>query len=176
MVGGLYLLPTFREFQTLRQRNLDLQASSAELDELIQNKDALLKTINTISQSDLERIRRALPEGVAGAELLVFLENTANQNNLSLKRVDLAGITEGTATPGAPRPGGAPLGTGRTQEDTSEFPFSLDVAGTYENIKAFLVALENSLRIIDIQTISFGSPAQANFFDVSIRAKTYSKP
>ncbi len=175
VMGGLYLLPEWNEFRAWQNTNASLQAISAEFDELIRQKDALIRTINTISKGDLERIERSLPRSPQAAELLVFLENAGATANVSLKRVDLVSVTSGSRESGsaAPRPGGVMLDTKSGAKDISEFPFSVEISGSYGGFKTLLTDLEKSLRIVDVQSLSFGSPALANIFDVNLRAKTY---
>lgn len=168
VIGVFYLRPQWQQFQTLRKESENLRNIAIELDDLIQNRDALLKAINTVSRQDLQKIDQALPQGPRSAEFLVLLETLANRNNIVLRQVDFIGASEPQS--GQPRPGGAI--TAPSTSTVKEFPISMNVSGSYEAFKSFLRDLERSLRIIDISSISFSSSGKDQF-EFSIRGKTY---
>lgn len=175
VTGIFYLQPAWLEFQTLRQESDNLANISAELDELIENRDELVSSINTVSKENLERLNQALPEGQHAAEFLVLLETLAKKHSLLLRRVDLAGTEEAksTDTRGLPKPGVGISKTSSSGTSVEEFPFALDLGGTYESFKAFLVDLENNLRIIDVVSVSFASPGKPDQFNFSLKGRTY---
>lgn len=148
---------------------------SVELDELIQNRDSLIETINTISKQDLDRINASLPEGPRSSDFLVLLENLSSAHGLILKRLDLASFTQPAAASTQnpqPKPSGiiisAPLG-----DKTKDFPIHFSVNGSYKAFKEFLVDVEKNLRLIDIQEISFSSTGKGDNIEFVIKAKTY---
>ncbi len=168
VIGIFYLRPQWQQFQTLQNESENLRNLAAELDELIQNRDALIKTINSVSRQDLLKIDQALPQGPRSAEFLVLLENLAKQNNLILRQVDLISKSENQS--GQPRPGGAI--TAPSTGSVKEFPISLNVSGSYGAFKSFLNDLEKSLRIIDITSVSFSASGK-DLFEFTIKGKTY---
>lgn len=173
VVGLFYLGPAWSDFRALRTGNQELSDISEELDNLIQNRDALINSINTISKDDLARLDRALPQGPHASEFLVSLENLAKQYGIVLKRVDLASFVEAKLKAGGqPRPGGTTL-TSPPRGGITAFPATINIIGTYPAFKSFLGALEQNLRIIDIQDISFSTAAKADVFDFTLSAKTY---
>lgn len=174
VIGLFYLGPEWRTFRILRQRLENLTATSVELDVLVQNRDELISKINTIPQTDLSRIEKAVPQGPHGAEFLVLLEGLAVRHGLVLKRVDLAGIEKAReAAQNQPRPSGLLAETATASGDIKELPANLNVAGSYEKLKAFLEDLELNLRLIDIEELSFTAPSKADIFDFSLKLKTY---
>lgn len=173
IVGFFYLAPQWRNFKSLREDSAALAGISEEFDTLIQNRDALLSLINSVSKDNLDRIESALPSGIHASEFLVTLERLAAKNNLVLRRVDLAAsAAESQTRGGQPRPGGAPSSIPKTG-GISEFPLGLAVSGTYDSLKGFLADLEGNLRIVDVKDITFTSPEKPSAFDITIKAKTY---
>ncbi len=169
VIGVFYLRPQWQQFQILQKESENLRNIARELDDLIQNRDALVKIINTVDKQDLQKIDHALPKGPRSAEFLVLLETLANRNNIVLRQVNFIGAGEPQS--GQPRPGGAitaPAGIGTIKE----FPVSMNVSGSYEAFKSFLRDLERSLRIIDINSVSF-SASSKDQFDFSLKGKTY---
>lgn len=175
LVAFFYLQPTWDEFQILRKNNLGLQNLSAELDELINNRDLLFEKINAISKDNLAKIDTALPNGPKAAEFLVFLENLATKHSVTLKNTTLTGstVTKTTTSPGQPRP--SQSSTSIQGQKIPELPLSLQVTGQYGALKNFLGDLEKNLRITDVENISFGSPTEKdkNEFQFSLTLKAY---
>jgi hypothetical protein len=174
IIGFSYLDPAWKEFQSLRQNSESLANISAELDGLTENRDELVSSINTVSKENLERINQALPEGQHAAEFLVLLETLSKKHNMVLRRVDLAGAEEAqnTETRGLPKPGVGIVKSSPTGS-VEDFPFALDLGGTYESFKALLIDLEHNLRIIDVISVSFVSPGKPDQFSFSVKGKTY---
>jgi Tfp pilus assembly protein PilO len=168
IIGLFYLRPQWQQFGTLRLSAENLRNISAELDELIQNRDALTKTISAVSKTDLGKIDLALPQGPRSAEFLTLLEALAQKNKIILKQVNLSEPLSPAG--GLPKPGGnVSLPSASTFR---EIPVVLNVGGSYESFKSFLSDLEKNLRIIDIESVSFSGSGN-NQFDFSIRGKTY---
>lgn len=173
LTGYTFLYPVWQEFQSLRERNLELQQESAEFDFLTQRRDALIEEVNAISAEQRDLIDKAIPVGAKAAEFMVDLEIITKKRGLILKRLDLAGTVEvKAATPGQPVTGLRPSAA-TTKESILEFPVGLNVAGSYESFKEFLRDLEKNLRLIDVQDISFIAPPKGDVFDVNLKIKTY---
>jgi len=168
IVGVFYLRPQWQEYKTSQAEAENLYNLSVELDELIQNRDSLIQTLNSVSREDLKRIDLALPQGARAAEFLTTLETLAKRNNIIMRQVDLIG--ESAPTPGQPRPGGT-ANLPRTGA-YRELPMTLSVTGSYESFKFFLRDLEYNLRIIDVLGVSFSGSGR-NQFDFTIKGKTY---
>lgn len=168
VIGSFYLVPQWRQFSALQTETENLREISAQLDELISNRDALTKTINAVSRADLAKIDLALPQGPHSADFLVLLETLAKKNQVILKQVNLSETAGGTG--GLPKPGGSVSLPGASAYQ--ELPITLNINGSYDSFKAFLKDLERNLRVIDIQSITFGG-SSTNQFELNLRGKTY---
>jgi len=176
IIGLFYLVPEWKKFSDLRQEIEGWNDLSVELDELIQNRDALIETINTIPQDNLKRLNTSLPEGPNSSNFLVVLENLSVTHGLILKRVDLASFVQTQTPPAAgvaqPKPSSL-IFSETSAKAVKEFPINLNLEGTYDAFKTFLSDLEKNTRIIDIQEISFSSSVKAQNYEFFIKAKTY---
>ena len=176
VIGYFYAWPSWQDFSHIRQESENATTISAELDELGKNRSDLLSTINSVSKEDNDRISEAMPTGPHSGDLLVFLENLSIKHGVTLRRVDLTAPQDakagGEQKTSQPRPGVAPV---KTENSTiREFPISLEIVGTYDTFKAFLGDIEHSLRIVDIQSITFSSPSLTDSrMNFSLRGKTY---
>lgn len=173
-VGFVFLLPEWKNFVSVREEIKNLRSISGELDGLIENKDALIDSVNRISKNDLDRINQAMPQEKHAAELLTFFENLSGRSGLVLKNIDLADKTE-ARTAGAlnqPKPG-ASIILPKSNSQISEFPITMNLLGTYDAFKTFLSGLEKSLRIIHVQNVTFGSAGVSGIFGFTVRAKAF---
>lgn len=174
-VGFLYLKPEWEKFKNLRQETAELQDLNAEIDGLIENRDAIIQLINSISRNDLARIEIAMPQEPKASEFLVFLESLTLKNGFALKQLDLAGkATSPQTTAGQPRPGGIATPT-KPAGAILEVPVVLSAAGPYDSLKRLLNDMEKNLRIIDIVQLSFQAPSRSNdpTIEFSMKLKTY---
>ncbi len=171
VVGPFYLRPAFREFQRIRTETKLLRDISAELDELTQNRDSLIQSINAVSKDNLRRIEQTLPSGPKAAEFLVLLEALAKKNEVVLRQVSLTDSPKEGAAAKQPKPAGVIAFS--APGDIKDYPVDLTVSGTYSAFKDFLRDIERSLRIVDVQSISFSAAGRGDQLEVSIRGKTY---
>lgn len=173
-IGFFSVKPEWDKFQNLRHETAELKDLSAEVDGLIENRDAIIQLINSISSQDLDRIAMAIPQEAHSSEFLVFLESLSAKNGLVLRQLDLAGKETLAQTPSAqPRPGGlTPLA--RPEGAIQEVSVFLSASGSYENMKRFLGNLEKNLRIIEVSQLSFPAPSKArDAIEFSIKMSTY---
>ncbi len=178
--GLFYLSPEWDRFQTLRGEVAELEAISAEFDELIDNRDKLLSLVNSISKENLGRVDRMLPQGPHASDFLVSMEAITIENAIALRRIDLVSPegeksepqAQRPGTPGTPRPTGAAVSP-RSVKETQALPFNLQVAGSYASFKKFLRGLERNLRLIDVEDISFSAGSKGEISDFTLKAKTY---
>lgn len=134
------------------------------INELRGIRDNLIQTYNSISQTDIRRVKKMLPDTLNSGSILVELSTIASQSGFLLKSTDV------TAAGGR---SGAPVIRGANQK-YSEIGLRFVVSGPYERFGSFLKNLEKSLRITDVTSLSFTAPAQPSAsVDFSIEAKSY---
>ncbi len=188
VTGFLYLGPEWTHFKTLRQEAETLQAVSAEMDELFRMRDTLFQKVNSVSKDDLSRLETAFPKDSARAPLLASLEAAAISHGLALKHMDTLGfVTQPSpASPSAtgasrqPAPRTAPVTQPSQKGPAADIQIQMTVVGFYAELKQFLEALEKSVRVIDIQQLSFGSlgteKTTAVPLEFKVLLKTYYQP
>lgn len=188
-IGFFYALPEWRRFQGLGVELAQMEAASKELDSLIENRDNLLNLINGITKENLDRVDQVLPEGARASDFLVAVETLTAINSMGLRRIDLVSpakapvITPGNPQAALPRSGAdaesraAILEAAREEEGdipgVRALPFTVEVTGSYENFKKFLLALEKNLRLVDIEQINFASDGRSETTGFTLKAKTY---
>jgi len=193
VLGFFYTLPAWQQFGTLGSDIAQLGNASTEFDQLIANRDNLVNLINGITKDNLARLDQVFPQGAHAADFLVSLEALTTQNTMALRRIDLVSPSVGGAGASAgsggqassqPRPttaavpgGAASAGAQKTQKAPAlgqELPFSVQIAGSYDNFKKFLIATERNLRLIDVDEISFSASGKKDdSVEFTLKAKTY---
>lgn len=176
-----FLRPEWQRFRSLGQEAGELEEISREFDELTANRDRLLDLVNSISKDNLTRLELVLPQGPKSSQFLSALESLALENGVALRRIDLtspepAARAEVPARGGSsqPRPAANNQAAARGEaKGVQVLPFNLQISGSYVSFKKFLASVEQNLRLIDVEEITFSASGKAELLDFSIKAKTY---
>ncbi|MFY9462927.1 MAG: type 4a pilus biogenesis protein PilO [Candidatus Sungiibacteriota bacterium] len=191
VLGFFYTFPAWQKFGMLGSDVAALATASVEFDQLIANRDNLLNLINSITKDNLARLDQMFPQGAQASDFLVAIEALTTESTIALRRIDLvspssggSGAEKSSPQTGQPRPttavgsaGGASAGTQKQEKAQTvgrELPFSLQIAGSYENFKKFLMNMERNLRLIDVDEISFSATGKKDeSTEFTLKAKTY---
>ena len=126
-------------------------------------RDALLAKESTFTQDDITKLTRLLPDNVDNIRLIIDVNNIAARHQLTLKNVALGELSAGAS----PR---NQTSVGASSEPVGSVDLAFTVSAGFDNFIAFLLDLEHSLRLVDVQKISFKtSPEGAMDYSVSIR-------
>ena len=156
-----YIDSAYENSQELSAREAEFDAALERSKELIAIRDALLSKYNTLPESDLERLRKLLPNNIDNIRLILDIDNIAARYGMSV--VDFSLGTTDTAS-------GEAIGPGSSEVGTVEFSFS--TTAQYEVLKQFLMDLEDSLRLVDIVSMSFAS-SDNDLSQYSVTIRTY---
>lgn len=152
IVGGLIIALVFAvvlvwpQYQKIQILNTDIENKKAEL----QSQEVYFSKVKEASvklqeYSDvLFKISNALPQDSSLASLANFLQINAAQTGLILKKIVLGGSD-------IPSEGKGSLVETQT---------IIQVSGSYEAFKSFLVLIEGSARMIDVQNIFIEIPSE----------------
>ena len=195
VLGFFYTVPAWQRFGALGTDITTVATASEEFDQLIANRDNLINLINGITKENLERLDAIFPKGAHASDFLVAVEALTTESTVALRRIDIVSPSsggQGTEKSGAsvlqPRPtttagmagaAGSGVATDSTKKQENgagarELPFSVQVAGTYQDFKKFLVNTERNLRLIDVDEISFSATGKKDeSIEFTLKAKTY---
>ncbi len=155
--------PYYKDVKTLTAERDEYQVALADSRELQTLRDQLLSQYNAIPQNDFDRLGKLLPFSIDSGNIIVMLEDRAQENSLLLKKIDIKELTESTS-------GSTVLGAPSSPYKTIELSFA--ISGPYASTLSFLGDLEKNIRLIDIKSISFSS-APSDVYEFNISAKTY---
>ncbi len=154
-----------------------LLAEKAQLNEAISNARALDSKIeklvqakNSINQNDLAKLDKFIPSNVDNVNLVIDINNIASRHGMVIKNVKVrSGSSEEGSSTGVSQDRLTAVSGQNTIADTY---LSFSVTGNYESLLSFLDSLADSLRVADINSLSFSVDSKGvNQYNFEI--KTY---
>jgi hypothetical protein len=149
-----------------------LQAQVASYDDALNKsqelksvRDQLLSKYNTFASENKEKLLDMLPDNVDNIRLVIDINNIASRHSLAVKNLELGNTENSKAVRNAAALGGSGSSVGSVN-------LGFTVTADYDRFLAFLSDLEHSLRLVDIESISF-DVSQTNINDYSIKIRTY---
>lgn len=140
-----------------RKQYAELLANS---NSLIAERNRLVKKNNDLSGSDLERLKKLLPDNIDNVRLIIDIDSIASRYGLNIRNIK---ISAGALDSERLGPDNSPYGT---------LTFKFNIIAAYDKFKLFIQDLEKSLRVIDIASVSFNS-TETGAYDYEISVKTY---
>jgi hypothetical protein len=146
----------------------ELQTTKADYDDALNKtreleiiRDNLLTKLNALGGSEKEgRIAKVLPDNIDSVRLIIDIDNIAAKYGMSLSKLVLTASGDipknQTALSMPPPDYGAPI-MGPVDAAYNSIKLGFSVSGTYENFNLFLKELEESLRIVDVVSLSFST-------------------
>src|SRR3989344_894211 len=145
VLGYFYLKPKYSEVVGLR---LERDGYDQVLDksvELRQIRDELSAKIDSFPQSDLDRLERMMPGEVDVVQLVLDMNNMAVKHGIIMRDIKSSEISDTPARRGE---------AARPQTPYKVLALSFSFESLYNNLGPFLRELEQSLRIMDIASVS----------------------
>lgn len=181
-IGGFFLItsPIYDDISLLQAEAEVYNQALENSANLQRERDRLTTKYNSFSVEDIEKLEKMLPNSVDNIQLILEIQEEASKRGIVVKNVefepeqfleqnDPAAATptpaNNTASGQAAAAGNTPATaarnrTGRTastddNKDFEAFELEFSVEGSYSDFVAFMKLMERSLRLIDINTISF---------------------
>jgi len=160
---GLFVVYTNPAYQASKALSAKVAAYNDALDkskELRQVRDQLLSKRNTFSADDVQKLQEVLPDNVDNIRLIIDINNIASRHGISLSGVNIGDIG-GTKNAPVAGVGSGPVGN---------VDIGFSVATSYDGMLSFLNDLEHSLRLIDVEKLTFtASATDASTYAFNIR-------
>lgn len=151
---SLVISPTWDQIGNVQSEVERYDTAINDAKSLIDQRDALLDRLNALPQADRDRLLKVLPDSVDNVRLALDIDAIASSLGVSLSQIDVAvSQDQAQSTDSSARGLGDTLSP--TTEVYDQVDISFTVEATYEDFKAFIVALEKSLRLVEITEISF---------------------
>jgi Tfp pilus assembly protein PilO len=163
----MYTKPMYTEAKSNDAKLEQVSDALKKANQLSEIRNRLTEKYNQIPKEDLDRIRKMLPDSVENIGLIIELNNIANSKGVELVNPTIGGSGNTSAPTGAT----ALSSDGKKYGSIS---MSFSVTTTYDKFIEFLEELENSLRLVDITTLTFNSPDERTGISTfSVGLQTY---
>lgn len=158
--------PTYQGTKALQAQVAQYDEALDKAQELRKLRDELLNRRNTFSTEDMQKLQRMLPDNVDNIRLIIEINNIAAKHGLALQSVELGELSDS-------RTARTEFAVGSSGDPVGSVDVSFAVNASYEQFQAFLLDLEHSLRIVDVQTVEFDASDKAPSTNYGLKIRTY---
>jgi Tfp pilus assembly protein PilO len=156
--------PVLQKIDDLRLEQAKLNTALENAKKLRQVQNELLDNYNNFAPADLDRLNKFLPDNVDNVRLIIDINNIAKASGMTIKNVKIK-TEEG-------KEDGAAVLSADSAEPKGVVILSFGVSGSYLNFQQFLSDLSNSLRLVDIDSVTFSSNDKG-IYDYAVSIRTY---
>ncbi len=164
-----YISPSIVEVQTLGAKVTEYNNVLAKSKELANQRDTVLTAYNSISETDVERLNKVIPDTFDAVVFANDINSIASRYGVSLKDFK---VNEPTA-----QVRDQIINT-QTNQLYKTVAVTLTVVGPYDGFVSFLKNVESSLRLVDVGSLSVksatGPRATNGSLEYSLEVYTYS--
>lgn len=176
------VLPQLEGIMSLTSKLSKNQKEAQDVKSKFETTRRAISQFQSLKDADIAVVESAFPSKVDLPDLLVLTDSLISRAGLLGENIAISVSEDGPAKPNpqisvaagaiAPRFISPAEVSGR-----GEVNINFSVVGNYESFKVFLGTLEKSLRIFDVQSISFATPPEsekiAGAFRFGVSMKTY---
>lgn len=168
----LFAVPKYNESKALQVKLVEKQAQYNGASAYHEKISTLLAGIE-IRKEALGKVDSALPLNASLATLVYFFQKKAAETGLMPKSINFAQISPITAreTIKSQENSADTTLTTRTVRDVN---FTLELLGNYQGLKDFIVTLEKSARLFEVNSIAFASLRSSGLIKGQGQIQTYS--
>lgn len=154
---------SIKELQVDKGEYTDALSKATEIEEA---RKGLLRIYNDIPSEDLDKLLKLLPDHIDSVRLIIDINNVGSKYGMTLQNITLADSS-------GPNEKSSSSSIGPKESKYSSVVLRFAVSGSYDNFRSFISDLERSLRLIDIDTISFSTKGEADIYDFNVTVSTY---
>ena len=155
-------MPITENIKNLKKDIEDLDGVLGRFYDLRKSKNELTQIYNSISARDYNRVSKIVPLAADEGDLVVEFENLTDESGLLLKKINVQYAAGGEKK--------AIISKEKPPYEIASVSLAMD--GSYNSLKSFLAKLENSLRVIDIKSLSFNA-GDVDSYEFNISAQAY---
>ncbi len=168
MVVFVYIKPTYEDPEagivTLQNRKEVLLEARSQLDTLKKKQSELIARRNTFSEEEIRNLDRIVPQEMNPVLFIMELDTIARSYGMSIKNIKFEEEKKtGIETP-------SELAKKKAYET---FTVTFDVTGSYQNFSTFLTLVEQSLRIVDVSSVSVTANEVTDIYQYTVKVHTY---
>ena len=158
-----YTNPLYQQIKDKQLQQSTIAEANKKAAQLRAVRTALTQERDKITDADIQRLNKMLPDAVDNVGLIIDMQNIAANRGMLLKG---ARVTAGGSV------GDAAQGLGPDASKYGTITMTFVVNTTYDNFSVFLKDLESSLRLLDVTSLGFSSTKEGRY-DYSVTLQTY---
>ena len=175
MVMFLFVLPKYQEFKDLEQSIIQKQSEYQAMADYYAKITKLFSDIES-RREVLTKVDSALKEDISFAPLIYFLQIKGIENGLVVKSIVPPKDSLESYKGVAPK---------KNTKEVKPAVFNISLFGSYQNLKKFLSALDNSAQLMQVNSVSLSALAvplvvksskiqnQKGGYDFNLEIQTY---
>ena len=159
----VYTNPQYQNIKVLQSQAADQGKALDQSKTLLAGRDNLQKIYKQIPPASLDKLNKLVPNSVDNVRLVIDINGIAARRGLAPKniRIDKADSAKTVSTLGPDASGYGSIN------------LSFDVTAPYGTFIDFMKDLESSLRLVDVNSVSFVATVQGDTYDYSVSIRTY---
>ncbi len=171
-LGVTFVKPTFEEIRALQVEEADYVEAIATANDLRASLEEKKRIRDSYNPTDLERLHTMLPQETHEVALVLDLDALARRHRMSLAGIQVGAEGAQSAQRAQSPESAAPTDATDTPYTALDISFSL--LGTYEDLRAFLESLEQSLVFFDVVDLTFGATeGDLTAYELTVRTYAY---
>ena len=166
---GLFMVYTDPAYQEIKELQSQVASYDEALDksqELKKIRDQLISRRNTFPAEALQKLEKILPDNVDNIRLIIDINSIAARHSLSIKNLELGTVSDSASSRSA-------LAVGSSGSAVGSVELGFAVSASYDDFLLFLQDLEHSLRVVDIENLSFDVAPESSVNDYTFTIRTY---
>jgi Tfp pilus assembly protein PilO len=164
---AVFIVPHYQNVSALRAQAKDYNQVLANARTLQEERNKLVTKYNAFDPALLAKLDAMLPRNPENVKLILELDGVAQQYGMSLQNVKIEDSTNDSQNAAA-RPG-APA----ANADVGTLKITFSISGTYTGFTSFIKTIEKSLRIVDIDKVTFTALDDRQNYQYTVGIKTY---
>ncbi|MEM9336376.1 MAG: hypothetical protein AAGA35_00785 [Patescibacteria group bacterium] len=163
VIGFTYVMPTFAEIRQVQDDIAELDRATAQVAEVNTLLADLVAQVSAVSADDRLSLIRFMPDTVDQLRVLRDIDTIAQESNVILEGLSVGDVTEGDSSTSNV--------VNALPDSFTSYRFDVEVTGTYESIKQFLLNLEQNDYPLHVYALN-AAPAEAGEEGVSLGTDT----
>lgn len=163
---GVFIFFVDPQYNEIKEINKTIEENRDLIElaeELRRERDTLQEQYNNISSQDREKLLKILPDTVDNVRLILDINNIAEDFGIAITNIGVQGNEE--------QQGGGSL-TDKSGKNYGTIGITFSVSARYDVFKQFMQKLENSMRLVDIESFSV-STGDGVFYNFNVSMNTY---
>jgi Tfp pilus assembly protein PilO len=152
--------PQYAQVKEIQSEANEYDEAMEQVRELRQVEQDILARRASFAESNITRLEKLLPDNVDNVRLLLDLDAIASKYGMTLRNVSISDPQAVTETPE------------EVTQDLQSVSVNFAVSASYQNFLLFLEDLERSLRLVDVESVSFQA-SDVDLYEYAVGLRTY---